>query len=144
MGELASYIGIGLAESTINVVAAIGKADRGFREWAESEDVEAARRKFAEDTADAGMVAGRGIATDALGLVGLGDLVDIAEGVGGKVHGIMQSEEVREAIRTVQLDPDMSYSGKEIEKKLRELGVDVERIKSQLSGSVLGGLVGMA
>lgn len=144
MGELASYIGEDLAMVALDVVAAVGKLDRGFQEWVESEDVAAARARFADESSDAALTAGRGLATESLDLVGLGGLVELAEGVGTKLHGIAQDEEVREAVKKVQLDPDMSYSGREIEKKLRELGVDVERIKSQLSGSVLGGLVGMA
>lgn len=88
-----------------------------------------------------------GQARSALSMVGLGDVVDIATGVTQKVQGIMSDEEVRkgvEEVKRVVLDPDGRYSGAEIEKKLRELGVEVDHLKSELGDSLVGGLIGMA
>lgn len=88
--------------------------------------------------------AGKNSARNVLDLFGMGEVVDIAEGVATKLQEIGASEEVQEAVKTVMLDPDLHYMGSEIEKKLTEIGIDVERIKTELGSSTVGGLSIMA
>lgn len=88
--------------------------------------------------------AGKNSARNVLDLFGMGEVVDIAEGVATKLQEIGASEEVQEAVKTVMLDPDLHYMGSEIEKKLTEIGIDVERIKAELGSSTVGGLSIMA
>lgn len=74
----------------------------------------------------------------------MGGLVEIADGVVAKVGEITSDEEFQEAVKKVQLDPEGYYSGREIARKLEELGLDVEEIKSRMGGSLLGGITAMA
>ncbi|WP_157464336.1 transglycosylase SLT domain-containing protein, partial [Corynebacterium lipophiloflavum] len=74
-GELASYIGEEMAKATVDVVAAIGRADRGFREWASATEEHDRMATPAEWAQHFGQQAGVALADDALGLVGLGGLI---------------------------------------------------------------------
>ena len=123
-GELASTLGNPeVAKAIVNGAAALGEISR------------ANAPILAE--------AGKDYAQSALDLVGMGGLVEIADGVVAKVGEITSDEEFQEAVKKVQLDPEGYYSGREIARKLEELGLDVEEIKSRMGGSLLGGITAM-
>lgn len=108
-------------------------------QWNQSE-VNAELRKSAEDYA-------LGEARSALNLFGLGETVDIAIGLGEKAQDVLNSDDVRNGVAEVKrlvLDPSQHYLGEEIEKKVTELGVEVEHLKSELGSSTIGGYIGMA
>ena len=124
-GELASTLGNPeVAKAIVNGAAALGELSR----------------EITPILADSG----KDYAKSALDLVGLGGLVEIADGVVAKVGEITSDEEFQEAAKKVQLDPEGMYSGREIARKLEELGLDVEEIKSRMGGSLLGGITAMA
>ena len=74
-GELASYIGADLAESTIEVVKAVGRADRGFREWAAADEERGRMGSPQEWALHYGAQAAATAGDDLLGLVGLGGII---------------------------------------------------------------------
>lgn len=75
-GELASYIGLDLAKATVDVVAAIGRADRGFQDWAKATEDQDRMGTPEEWATHFGQQAAYAIADEGLGLFGLDGLIN--------------------------------------------------------------------
>lgn len=75
-GELASYIGEDLAKATVDVVAAIGRADRGFRDWAKATEDQDRMGTPEEWATHFGQQAAYALADEGLGLFGLDGMIN--------------------------------------------------------------------
>lgn len=74
-GELASYLGVEMAKATVDVVAAIGRADRGFQSWAQATAEQGRMGSPEEFARHFGTALGLDVADSALGMVGLGGIL---------------------------------------------------------------------
>lgn len=90
-GELASYLGVEMAKATVDVVAAIGRADRGFQSWAQATTEQGRMGSPEEFAQHFGTALGLDVADSALGMVGLGGILggQLNESTRNLLHAIV-------------------------------------------------------